>query len=171
MANPSQKSSPATALPMLVTKQTSSLSITSYIPWFVASRNNVLIIDGDMKAQIGKNVNNKFSLHNSSNRNGEHLTDFVLENRLTYLNTKFQKRKGKLWTNTDANNAKAQIDILINKKWNNSALNFEAYSSFEGESSDHHFVTARIRLCLRRNAARTTTTAHYNWSQPNNNRI
>ena len=47
------------------------------------------MIDGDMNAEIGKNVNNKFSLHNSSNRNGEHLTDFMLENRLTGLNTKF----------------------------------------------------------------------------------
>ena len=54
---------------------------------------NVLIIGGDMRAQIGKNVNNKYSLHNSLNRNGEHLTDFILKNRLTCLNTKFQKQK------------------------------------------------------------------------------
>ena len=48
---------------------------------------------------------------------GEHLTDFTLEKRLICLNTKFQKRKGKLWTNTYAKTAKAQIDyILINKK-------------------------------------------------------
>ena len=94
------------------------------------SKHNVLIVTRDMNAQIGKNVNIKFSLHNSSNRNGEHLSDFTLENRLTCLNTKFQKRKGKLWTYTYANNAKAQIDyILINKKWNNSALNFEDVSS------------------------------------------
>ena len=33
-------------------------------------KHNVLIISGDMNAQIGKNVNNKFSLHNSSNRWG-----------------------------------------------------------------------------------------------------
>ena len=116
-------------------------------------KHNVLIISGDMNAQIGKNLNNKFSLHNSSNRNGEYLTDFTLENRLTCMNTKFQKRKGKLWTYTYANNAKAQIDdILINKKWNNSILNCEAYSSFEGVSSDHQIVTAKIRLSLRRNA-------------------
>ena len=57
-------------------------------------KHNILIIGGDMNAQIGKNINHKFSLHNSSNRNGEHLTDFTLENRLTCLNTKFQKRKG-----------------------------------------------------------------------------
>ena len=125
-------------------------------------KHKVLIISGDMNAQIGKNVNNKFSLHNSSNRNGEHLIDFMLENRLTYLNTKFQKRKGKLWTYTYANNAKAQIDyILINKKWNDSALNCKAYSSFEGVSSTHQIVMAKIRLSLQRNAAWTTTTVHY----------
>ena len=33
------------------------------------AKHNVLIIGGDMNAQIGKNVNNKFSLHNKSNRN------------------------------------------------------------------------------------------------------
>ena len=77
-----------------------------------------------MNVQIVKNVNNKFSLLNSSNRNGEHLRDFTLQNGLTLLNTKFQERKGKLWTYTYANNAKAQIDyILMNKQWINRALN------------------------------------------------
>ena len=42
-------------------------------------KHNVLVIGGDMNTQIGKNVNHKFSWHNSSNRNGEHLTDFTLE--------------------------------------------------------------------------------------------
>ena len=55
---------------------------------------NVLVIGGDMNAQIGKNRNHKYSLHNSSNRNGQHLT----ENRLTCLNTNVQKREGKLCT-------------------------------------------------------------------------
>ena len=53
-----------------------------------------LVIGGDMNAQISKKVNHKLCLHNSSNRNEEHLRDFTLENRLTCLNTKFQKRKG-----------------------------------------------------------------------------
>ena len=52
-------------------------------------KNNVLIIGGDMNAQTGKDENNKISLHNSSNRNGKHLTEFSHENGLTYLNTKF----------------------------------------------------------------------------------
>ncbi len=109
-----------------------------------------------MNAQIGKNRNNKYSLHNASNRNGQHLIDFMIENRLTCLHTNFQKREGKLWTYTYANNSKAQIDyVLMNKKWK------KKYSSFEGVSSDHRMVTAKIRLSLRKNAKRTATTKHY----------
>ena len=52
MAAPVQQSSPAQ--PMLVKKLTLSPSMTSYPSLFVASRNNVLIIGGDMNAQIGK---------------------------------------------------------------------------------------------------------------------
>ena len=98
MATPAQQSSPVTALPMLEKKLNSSPSMMSYPHLFVASQNNVLVIGGDMNAQIGKNLNHKFSLHNSSNRNGVYLTDFTQENKLTYLNTNFQKREGKLWT-------------------------------------------------------------------------
>ena len=128
-------------------------------------KHNLLVIGGDMNAQIGKNGNNKYSLHNTSNRNGQHQTDFMIENRLTCLNTNFQKRKGKLWTYTYANNTKAQIDyVFINKKWKNSAMNCEAYFSFEGVSSDHRIVTAKIRLSLRKNATPTTTTIHYDWA-------
>ena len=58
-------------------------------------KHNVLVSGGAMNAQIGKNVNHKFSLHNSSSRNEEHLIDFSLENRLTCRNIKFQKRKKK----------------------------------------------------------------------------
>ena len=59
-------------------------------------KHNILVIGGDINAQIDKNVNHKFSLNIVSNRNGEQLTDFTLENRLTSLNAKFQKRQGKL---------------------------------------------------------------------------
>ena len=114
-----------------------------------------------MNAQIGKNGNNKYSLHNTSNRNGQHLIDFMIENRLTCLNTNFQKREGKLWTYTYANNNQAQIDyVFINKKWKNSAMNYDAYSSFEGVSSDHRIVTAKIRRSLRKNTTRTAATKH-----------
>ena len=104
----------------------------------IIPKHNVLVINGDMNAQIGKNGNNKYSVHN-------------IENRLTCLNTNFQKREGKLWTYTYANNNKAQIDyVLINKKWKNSAMNCEGYSSSEGVSSDHRIVTAKIRQSIRK---------------------
>ena len=60
---------------------------------------------------------------------------------------------------------------LINKKWNNSALNCEAYSSFEGVSTDHRIATAKIRLSLRKNDTRTTTTKQYDWALLNNRDI
>ena len=47
----------------------------------------------------------------------------------------------------------------------------EAYSSFEGVSTDHRIVTAKIRLSLRKNAKRTVTTKHYDWSLLNNRDI
>ena len=47
-------------------------------------------------------------------------------------------------------------------------MNYEAYSSFEGVSSDHRIVTAKIRLSLRKNTTRTATTKHYDWSLLNN---
>ena len=42
----------------------------------IIPKHNAIVISEDMNAQIGKNANHKFSLHNSSNRNGQHLTDF-----------------------------------------------------------------------------------------------
>ena len=70
------------------------------------------------------------------------------------------------------NNSKAQIDyIFIDKKWKNSAMNCEAYSSFEGVSSDHRIVTAKIRPSLRKKATRTETTKHYDWALLNNRDI
>ena len=99
-------------------------------------KHNLLVIGGDMNAQIGKNRNNKYSLHNTSNSIGQHQIDFMIENRLTCLNTNFQKREGKLWTYTYANNSKAQIDyVFIKRKWKNSAMNCEAYSSFRSSNN------------------------------------
>ena len=78
-----------------------------YITWLTFP----FTLGWDMNVQTGKNVH-KFILHNSSNRNGEYLTDFSLENRLTCLNTKFPKRKGKLWTYTYANTLEYWQTIL-----------------------------------------------------------
>ena len=161
-------------IPTIVSEETELVTFYDELSSLVRSipKHNVLVIGGDMNAQIGKNGNNKYSLHNTSNRNGQYQTDFRIENRLTYLNTNYQKRKGKLWTYTYVNNNEAQIDyVFINKKWKNSAMNCEAYSSFEGVSSDHRIVTAKIRLSLQKNARRTATTKHYDWALFNNRDI
>ena len=41
-------------------------------------------------------------------------------------------------------------------------------SSFEGVSTDHRIVTAKIRLSLRKNDKRTATTKHHDWALLNN---
>ena len=92
---------------------------------------NFLIIGGDMNAQTGRSDTHKFAYHASSNRNGVLLEDFIEENNLVCLNTKFQKKSSKLWTFTYANGARAQLDhIIINKKCKNSALNCQAFNTF-----------------------------------------
>ena len=119
---------------MLVKKLTSSPSIMSYPPLFVASRNTMFssLVETWMP-KFSKNVNHKFSLHNSSKRNEEHRTDFTLENILTCLNKEFQKREGKLLTYPNANNTNAQINyVFINKKWKSSAFELWGLFLFRG---------------------------------------
>ena len=50
-------------------------------------------------------------------------------------------------------------------------MNCETYSSFEGVSTDHRIVTAKIRLSLRKNAKRTATTKRYDLAHLNNRDI
>ena len=84
--------------PTNVSEETELIAFYDELSSLVRSipKHNVLVIGGDMNAQIGKNRNKKYSLHNTPNRNGQHLADFMIENRLTCLNTNFQKREGKL---------------------------------------------------------------------------
>ena len=148
--------------PTNVSEETELVTLYEELSSLVRSiqKQNLLVIVGDMNAQIGKNRNNKYSLHNTSNRNGQHLIDFTIKNRLTCLNTNFQKREGKLWTYTYTNNSKAQIDyVFINRKWENSV------------SSDHRILTAKVRLSLRKNSTRTATNKHYDWALLNNRDI
>ena len=64
---------------------------------------------------------------------------------------KISKKGGKLLTYTYAKNTKAQIDyVFINKKWNDSALNCEAYSSFDGASPITELSRSRYDLAYER---------------------
>ena len=42
-------------------------------------KHNVPILVETWRPKLGKNGNHKFRLHNSSNRNGQHLTDFMIQ--------------------------------------------------------------------------------------------
>ena len=59
-------------------------------------KHNLIVIGGDMNAQIGKNRNNKYSLHNTSNRNGQHLTDFMIEKKFNMPQYKLSEKVGKI---------------------------------------------------------------------------
>ena len=127
-------------------------------------KHNLLLIGGDFNAQLNAENNKSFSFHDQTNRNGELFLEFAVENQLLVLNTKFQKRPGKLWTFQYANGRKAQLDyILINRKWKNSCTNCEAYNSFSSVISDHRIVSGHIRLSLRANNRKLNTSPPYLW--------
>ena len=106
----------------------------------------MLLIGGDFNAQIS----GLFSYHNKYNRNGEYLKSFVEECNLIVGNVSFQKSKNKLWTWRSPAGALSQIDFcLYRKRWRNSVLNCQAYSSSNSIGSDHRIVTTTVRLSLR----------------------
>ena len=57
-------------------------------------RHNMLIITGDMNAQLGRNQHHKHAFHAETNRNEKHFNHFLTENNLYCLNTRFKKREG-----------------------------------------------------------------------------
>ena len=133
-------------------------------------KHNVLIIRGDLNAQIGQSIHHKFRYYYRSNRNGEYLEHFLIENDLLCINTRFQKRRGKLWTHTYPNGDRAQLDyMMINKKSINSVQNCKAYHSLEGISTDDRIVSLRIKLSLRANKNNSNTKIAYNWEHLINN--
>ena len=50
-------------------------------------------------------------------------------------------------------------------------MNCEAYSSFDGVSSDNRIVTAKIRLSLQKKVTGTAATKHYDWALLKNRSI
>ncbi len=120
-------------------------------------KHNFLMLGGDYNAQLG-GQNHPLSYHQQNNRNGAFLESVMTQFNLIATNTRFQKRRGKLWTINYGNGSKGQIDyILVNRKWLNSVMNSEAYSSFESINSDHRIVTARIRLSVCTNKPKKRT--------------
>ena len=65
---------------------------------------------------------------------------------------------------SEMNNPKSQIYyILINNKWKNCLKNCQTYSSFASVGSDHHILSAKLRLSLQSKAA-TPRKENYDWN-------
>ncbi|XP_061774103.1 craniofacial development protein 2-like [Nerophis ophidion] len=111
---------------------------------------NFLAILGDFNARLGPE-DAPFLYHDSTNRNGTYLTAFLMEHELRAANTIFPKRTGKRWTFRDrASGTLRQLNyILVRKKWRNSILNAEPYSTCSSVGSDHRVVSMRVCLSLR----------------------
>ena len=101
-------------------------------------------------AKLGKD-NVLHSFHETTNRNGEHLFDFLQSNNLIAANCHFQKPLRKLWTFKYPNKTRSQLDyILVRRKWIYSVKNCEAFSStFNSVCSDHRPLTITVKLSLR----------------------
>ena len=118
-----------------------------------------LIVGGDFNAHcIGL-----YSYHDTNNRNGDYLTDFVQQHNLIISNTRFQKPKHKLWTWRSPRKTVSQIDyILFRKRWRNSVVDCQAYSTSDPIGSDHRMVTAKTGLSLR--TTKSLKRNNLNWS-------
>ncbi|XP_072046392.1 craniofacial development protein 2-like [Amphiura filiformis] len=111
---------------------------------------NLLIIGGDFNAQLGP-LDALFTPAKETNRNGNHMKDFLQEHNLIATNTRFQNRINRLWTHRRPNGQLVQLDfVLVRKKWINSIKNSRAYSSFEGVNSDHRIVSCKCQISYRK---------------------
>ena len=115
-------------------------------------KHDIMVVCGDMNAQLGGEDIKGYVYGKKTNRNGQYLLNMAIECDLIISNTRFQKHKSRLWTFSYPNGKKAQLDyILVNKKWQNSVKDCQAYNSFNVLQSDHRIVSVKLKLSLRRN--------------------
>ena len=83
-----------------------------------------------------QSIHHKFTCHHTSNRNGEYVEHFLIQNGMHCINTRFQKRRRKLWTHTYPNGDRKQLDyMMIDKKWINSVQNTPLIRKYLNRSS------------------------------------
>ena len=114
-------------------------------------KHNVLLLCGDMNAQVGPISENHYHHHHhhhhhqTKNGTGELLCELQHSTNLIYLCTKFQNKPSQKWTFMYVNGPKAQLDLLlINKKCKNIAIDCAAYNTFHSVSSNHKIVTIKL---------------------------
>ena len=118
-------------------------------------RHDLLIVMGDLNAKVGKDntdLERTMGVHGAGvrNENGERLVEFAAMNNLVIGGTLFPHREiHKLTWNSPNGIDKNQIDhLLINNKWRRSLLDVRVKRGAD-VGSDHHLVTALIKLKLK----------------------
>ena len=57
-----------------------------------------------------------------------------------------------------------QLDnVLVNKKWRNSAIDYQACNTFHPIQSDHRPCATKTSISLRKNKTSITKNIHYDW--------
>ena len=125
---------------------------------------NLLFVVGDLNAHVSPSGNWTSFHKGQANRNGRLLEDMLLERQLEITNTRFQKRRGKLWTYlSDMSQSRSQIDFIIcRKKWRNSVKNSEAYLDWSKLKTDialqeRYTVEVKNRFSILENEGQTAT--------------
>ena len=91
-----------------------------------------------------------------------------MQQNLVVGNIKFQKPCNKLWTWRSQKGGLAQIDYcLYRKRWQNSIINCQAYSSSNPFGSDHRVVSTTIQMSFR--TSKPNRSKRLNWQAIRNN--
>ncbi|CAM5146020.1 unnamed protein product, partial [Natator depressus] len=119
----------------------------------IVPRHDLTIVMGDLNAKVGKNNTNNRAMGRhgcgTMNENEERLFDFCNMNDLVIGGTLFQHREIHKLTCYPNGRDKNQINpIMINGKWQRSLTDVKVRRGAD-VGSDHHLVTASIKLELR----------------------
>jgi hypothetical protein len=130
-------------------------------------QHDILIIMGDLNAKTGANndgYEQVMGKHGCGemNDNGERLANFCSTNSLVIGGTLFpHKTIHKLTWESPNNRDKNQIDhIMINTKWRGSLQDVKVRRGAD-VGSDHHLVTAKVKIKLRRTGPPTKNTRKF----------
>ncbi|XP_022109772.1 craniofacial development protein 2-like [Acanthaster planci] len=111
---------------------------------------NVVAILVDFNSRLGSD-NVPYTCHYTTRRNGTLMYGFMTEHQLLAADTEFQRKYGnRLIFRDNGTGIIRQFDyILVRRKWRNSILNAEPFSSFASVGSDHRVVSMKVSLSLR----------------------
>ncbi|XP_012943709.1 uncharacterized protein LOC101861615 [Aplysia californica] len=131
-------------------------------------RHDLIVVMGDLNAKVGEdntNYERTMGQHGTGtrNENGERLVDFCALNNLVIGGTLFPHRTiHKLTWNYPNGRDKNQIDhLVIGGMWRRSLQDVKVRRGAD-VGSDHHLVTARIKLKLKKTFTREATRTRFN---------